>query len=93
MRASRDQCTGFRTRSILTEGCGAFVVPENEETFAQATLQALEVKADDPRRAQLLTHAESWASQAMARRLMEFYEKVRKAAPARDPLPLTPSST
>ena len=32
---------------------------------------------DDPRRAQLRAHAESWASQAMARRLLSFYEKVR----------------
>lgn len=81
------------TRSILTEGCGAFVVPENEEAFAAATLQALDVKAEDPRRAQLLAHAESWASQAMARRLMEFYGKVVTAAASRDSLPLTTESS
>src|SRR3982751_3666902 len=68
------------TRSILTEGCGAFVVPEEEERFAAAVLQALEVKAGDPRRAQLRAHAESWASQAMARKLVTFYERVRGAA-------------
>ena len=68
------------TRSILTEGCGAFVVPEDEEEFALATLDALDVKAGDPRRAQLHTHAESWASHAMARKLLAFYEKVRGAA-------------
>ena len=65
------------TRSILTEGCGAFVVPEEEEAFAAATLQAFELGADDPRRAQLRAHAETWASQAMARRLIAFYERVR----------------
>lgn len=65
------------TRSILTEGCGAFVVPENEELFAAATAGALEVGADSPRRGQLRAHAESWASQAMARRLISFYEGVR----------------
>jgi hypothetical protein len=37
--------------------------------------------ADDPRRGQLRAHAESWASQAMARRLIAFYEKVRAGAP------------
>jgi 1,2-diacylglycerol 3-alpha-glucosyltransferase len=68
------------TRSILTEGCGAFVVPEDESMFASAVHDALELKADDPRRAQLRTHAESWASQTMARRLLGFYEKVLTSA-------------
>jgi len=68
------------TRSILTEGCGAFVVPEDEERFTDGVLQALDVKAGDPRRAQLEAHAHSWASQAMARKLVTFYEKVRGAA-------------
>ena len=65
------------TRSILTEGCGAFVMPENEEMFAAGTAAALEVGPAAPRRAQLRAHAESWASQAMARRLISFYERVR----------------
>src|SRR5262245_540398 len=65
------------TRSILTEGCGAFVVPEDEDAFAEATVVALKLPADDARRAQLRAHAESWASQAMARKLLSFYEKVR----------------
>ncbi|HTU67966.1 MAG TPA: glycosyltransferase [Steroidobacteraceae bacterium] len=77
------------TRSILTEGCGAFVVPEDEERFVDATLQALEVEADDPRRAQLHAHAESWASQAMARKLVDFYGKVTAAAAARASQPLS----
>jgi glycosyltransferase involved in cell wall biosynthesis len=68
------------TRSILTEGCGAFVVPEDEERFADAVSQALDVKPADPRRERLAAHARSWASQAMARRLVTFYEKVCGAA-------------
>jgi len=70
------------TRSILTEGCGAFVVPEREEEFTAAVLEALAVKADDPRRVQLRAHAESWASQAMARKLVGFYERVCAAVKA-----------
>ena len=65
------------THSILTPGCGAFVVPEDEEEFAVAVAQALVLPGEDPRRAELLAHASSWASQAMARRLIAFYEKVR----------------
>jgi 1,2-diacylglycerol 3-alpha-glucosyltransferase len=65
------------TRSILTEGCGAFVVPEDEQTFANAAAAAISLGPDDPRRRQLLAHAESWASLAMARRLVSFYDKVR----------------
>jgi len=65
------------TRSILTPGCGAFVVAEYEGEFASAVAQALSLSRDDPRRGQLRAHAESWASQAMARRLIAFYEKVR----------------
>jgi glycosyltransferase involved in cell wall biosynthesis len=68
------------TRSILTEGCGAFVVPEDETAFAAATIGALDLPANDPRRAQLRAHAESWASQAMARRLIAFYERVMTAS-------------
>jgi glycosyltransferase involved in cell wall biosynthesis len=67
------------TRSILTHGCGALVVPEEENAFAAAVTQALSLSMDDPRRGQLRAHAESWASQAMARRLIEFYEKVNGA--------------
>jgi 1,2-diacylglycerol 3-alpha-glucosyltransferase len=67
------------TRSILTHGCGAFVVPEEENAFAAAVTQALSLPREDPRRGQLRAHAESWASQAMARRLIEFYEKVNGA--------------
>ena len=64
------------TRSILTPGCGAFVVPEEEVTFAAAVSEALLLSPDSPRRAQLRAHAESWASLAMARRLADFYSRV-----------------
>ena len=73
------------TKSILTPECGAFVVAENEEVFASAVTRALALGIDDPRRLQLRAHAESWASQAMARRLVSFYETIcadHKAAPA-----------
>jgi 1,2-diacylglycerol 3-alpha-glucosyltransferase len=65
------------TRSILTPDCGAFVVPEEEEVFAAAVAQALELPADAAQRAQVRAHAESWASQAMAKKLVMFYERVR----------------
>jgi glycosyltransferase involved in cell wall biosynthesis len=68
------------TRSILTPECGAFVVPEEEQAFARAVATALTVKSGDARRAQLRAHAESWASQAMTRRLIAFYERILAAA-------------
>jgi glycosyltransferase involved in cell wall biosynthesis len=73
------------TRSILTAGCGAFVVPEQEEAFATAVMQALSLAPDAVRRAQLKAHAESWGSQASARRLLNFYERIR-TGPHRDPV-------
>ncbi len=65
------------TRSILTPGCGAFVVPEAEDAFAAAVMQALQLPTDAPERAQLLAHARSWASLAMAKKLVMFYERVK----------------
>jgi glycosyltransferase involved in cell wall biosynthesis len=65
------------TRSILTPGCGATVVPEEEAAFAAAVAEALQLPADAGCREQLRAHAASWASQAMARKLLSFYEKVR----------------
>ncbi len=64
------------TRSILTADCGAYVVPEHEATIAAAVVEALQLQPESPRRAQLRAHAESWASHAMARRLVAFYERV-----------------
>src|SRR5688572_4560597 len=69
------------TRSILTPGCGAFVVQEDEAAFANAVAEALAMSIGDAKRGQLRAHAQSWASQAMARRLIGFYEKVRASAP------------
>ena len=68
------------TRSILTPDSGAYVVPEEEETFAATVVQALRLAPDAPRRAQLRAHAESWASLAMAGRLVTFYEGVCAAS-------------
>ncbi len=68
------------TRSILTPGCGAFVVQEDENAFAAAVAEALALSKNDARRGQLRAHALSWASQAMARRLIGFYEKVKGSA-------------
>jgi 1,2-diacylglycerol 3-alpha-glucosyltransferase len=65
------------TRSILTPDCGAFVVPEDEEHFAVAVQQALELPADAPQRSRVRAHAESWASQSMAKKLVMFYERVK----------------
>jgi len=73
------------TRSILTPDCGAFVVPEQEEAFAMAVMQALNLAPGAARRAQLKAHAESWGSKASARRLMSFYEKIRTGS-HRDPV-------
>src|SRR6186713_2408016 len=46
-------------RSILTADCGAFVVPEEEKTFAVAVDEALQLAPESPRRVQLRAHAES----------------------------------
>jgi glycosyltransferase involved in cell wall biosynthesis len=75
------------TRSILTADSGAFVVPEEEVTFAAAVAEALEIAPGAPRRGQLRAHAESWASLAMARRLVTFYERVSEgfSLPSRTP--------
>jgi len=65
------------TRSILTPESGAFVVTENEDSFADSVLEALQLPADSPRRAQLRAHAESWASVTMAKKLVSFYDRVK----------------
>jgi glycosyltransferase involved in cell wall biosynthesis len=65
------------TTSILTPDCGAMVVPEQEEAFAAAVVQSLQLPKDAPCRAQLRAHAEAWGSQAMARKLVMFYERVQ----------------
>jgi glycosyltransferase involved in cell wall biosynthesis len=80
------------TRSILVPESGAFVVAEEEQAFAAAVVSALALRASDPRRLQLRAHAESWASPAMARRLISFYERIvagsrlPESSPERRPL-------
>jgi glycosyltransferase involved in cell wall biosynthesis len=68
------------TRSVLTEGCGAIVVREEPEEFAAAVEQALGMHAGHVRRARLQAHARSWASPAMAQRLIGFYGKLLSEA-------------
>jgi 1,2-diacylglycerol 3-alpha-glucosyltransferase len=65
------------TKSILTADCGAYVVPEDESQFATAVAEALQLAPDAARRRQLRAHAESWASQAMAKKLLMFYQRVK----------------
>jgi glycosyltransferase involved in cell wall biosynthesis len=65
------------TRSILTPGCGAVVVPEQEDAFAAAVVETLLLPRDAACRAQVRAHAQTWASQAMAGKLVMFYERVR----------------
>jgi hypothetical protein len=65
------------TKSILTPDCGAFVVPEDESLFATAVGEALRLAPDALRRGQLRAHAESWASQSMAKKLLMFYQRVK----------------
>jgi len=72
------------TRSILTPDCGATVAPEQEEAFAAAVVQSLQLPRDAPCRAQLRAHAEAWASHAMARKLVMFYERVKAQHAAAD---------
>jgi 1,2-diacylglycerol 3-alpha-glucosyltransferase len=76
------------TATVLREGCGAHIVPEEEPAFAAAIGALL----DDPaQRAQLSAqaraYAESWASVHMARRLADLYgelcaQGVRKVSSA-----------
>lgn len=65
------------TRSILTPGCGALVVPEDEEAFAAAVVRVL---TDAPLRQRLSiearAHARRWSSAAMAVRLAELYRSL-----------------
>ena len=65
------------TASILTDGCGACVVPELPEVFAQAVQGILADPAYAARlSAQAHAYARSWASSQMARRLAELYREL-----------------
>jgi 1,2-diacylglycerol 3-alpha-glucosyltransferase len=69
------------TCSILKEGCGALIVPEELEPFAAAVVRVL---ADAPLRAELAQagrrYAREWSSVAMARRLLELYRSITPVA-------------
>ena len=81
------------THSILTDGSGAYVVPEEEPAFAAAVAEALDLPAGAERRRQSRSHAESWASLAMARRMVSFYERVvRESSGIRTGSPGDPDS-
>ena len=74
------------TRSILKEGCGALIVPEEAEPFAAAAVRVLQ---DPQLRANLAQagrgYAHEWSSLVMARRLLELYRSLTPVAPARAP--------
>ncbi len=71
------------TRSVLRDGAGALVVPEEQGAFAAAVVRLLK---DPEQRAQLgargRTYAQTWSSAVMARRLAALYREV--CAPARE---------
>jgi glycosyltransferase involved in cell wall biosynthesis len=74
------------TRSILTPGSGALVVPEEEGAFAAAVVRVL---GDHGLRAGLAArgraYARTWSSATMAQRLAELYVQVC-AAPRTQPM-------
>jgi 1,2-diacylglycerol 3-alpha-glucosyltransferase len=69
------------TRSILKAGCGALIVEEDLQEFAQAIVRVLE----DRGLAEILAaegriYARTWSSLAMARRLTELYRSTSPLA-------------
>jgi len=74
------------TRSILASGCGALIVPEQQQQFAAAVVRVL---SDARLRAALAArgraYARNWSSAAMARRLAELYAELRAARAAVTP--------
>src|SRR2546421_1619862 len=76
------------TRSILASGCGALIVPEQQQQFAAAVVRVL---SDARLRAALAVrgraYARNWSSAAMARRLAELYAELRAAR-----APVTPQA-
>jgi glycosyltransferase involved in cell wall biosynthesis len=71
------------TTSILQPGCGARVVPEKPDAFAQIVADILE----DPQRAarlsqQALSYAQTWASAHMSARLAQLYAELKAPDPA-----------
>ena len=76
------------TRSILREGCGALIIPEEAEPFAAAAVRVLQ---EPQLRANLAQagrrYAREWSSLVMARRLLELYRLITPVARARAPRP------
>jgi glycosyltransferase involved in cell wall biosynthesis len=70
------------TRSILDKDAGAIVVPESVDEFAAAVVRVLQSPAlRASLAAQGRSHARSWSSLAMARRVSEVYRSLRASAP------------
>jgi glycosyltransferase involved in cell wall biosynthesis len=71
------------TRSILKDGCGGVVAPENRHDFAAAVVRVLESPG---LRAELAAagrvYARTWSSAAMAARLRQVYESLVRAPQA-----------
>lgn len=66
------------TKSVLVDGAGAAVVPEDVEAFSAAAVALLR----DPQRRRALgdrglRHAHLWSAQNMAMRMLEFYQGTR----------------
>jgi 1,2-diacylglycerol 3-alpha-glucosyltransferase len=71
------------TRSILKPGCGALIVEEQRDAFAEAVTRVLKtpgLQNDLSERGR--TYARTWSSSTMARRLAELYGAVRVSARA-----------
>jgi glycosyltransferase involved in cell wall biosynthesis len=70
------------TRSILVEGSGALVVPEEQLAFAAAVVRVLrDPGLREAMAARGRAYAHSWSSAAMARRLADIYGELRAARP------------
>jgi len=68
------------TRSILTPGSGALVVPEQQQEFAAAVVRVLnDAGLREELAARGRAYARNWTSAAMARRLAELYAELRAA--------------
>lgn len=65
------------TASVLREGCGASIVPEEPTAFAAAIGALLDDRALSAQlSAQARAYADSWASARMARRLADLYREL-----------------
>ncbi len=66
------------TRSILKPGCGALIVEENRDQFAEAVVRVLrDTNLQKELGERGRTYAKSWSSASMARRLADLYGTLR----------------